>query len=940
MASFSRFNDESYKNWLKTTMSLQILKSSLGSFLENETETYHSSLRNELKGVICKSNCILKKQYSKIDDVCKDCQLWWKEILNNHNNKNGIIYWNNSKPYLWSSEKWEVAKVYMPKGNKDHNTVDQFDISAALNFMTFCSHFKKIVKEQVLKDVTHVRNQMMHSSDMKVAKKDMETHLKKIRELAKVLQDYCPELKDLQEKLIQLQKVDLNIMLEGPDSSREDIIKNILDVQKIQDLEQQVLKEKIECLASRLEEDKEPQRDKEFVGMKEFLDQNKDLLGQLGPQMEKLNTIQVKVEQHDKQLNILTGKVDQLEKNTNEPVFSVDTAKYKNHLFEKARENKWPEPVFENIRKPQGYTGQVVVNGQTFTGYHVHPNVKAAHQEVSMIALEQLSATQEGSSSLHTDQSASSTTSTANPLFFASVKVPVNTAFEGPEADSMEAAVQEAYRSLEQALTLGDTAAGSLSCSAREQIHDFFNQADCKLPEEKPVCSMESTFRCKLQISGDLTFQNPEGMSKKQHAEQAAAKEALDRLSGVLSWDLTGANGNYKGRLQELLAKLGKKPFYQPVAGPSASETSKRGAATERHFDAVPQAAVSVSICETQETSPVYTSPIPSHRKKLKTESACANPTDCQSFAVPELEKLLIMFGLEPPSVSCECFSMETKFQCSAEIHLVNYTFQNQQGYSNKKDATRKTYLIFGKALGICGANIEENQATAAVKTYFNKNLLSLPSEEFFQKEEKTHCSLTVASWSFLFEGQGESEEAAKLDICCQALSVIGPLFGCELASRVSSRSAEERLALMLEVVGQRPPLFQQAATLHKATVQLHFNAFVLESKGQNNKKSAQRQLSMRILRLLGEEETGETSKDVNERNRLDDWFKKKRIPQPIFEDTEEVLGVKATFSCRVTCSHPDWQASTEVAMTRLKEELKRRFRNLADESADHGWSG
>lgn len=50
--------------------------------------------------------------------------------------------------------------------------------------------------------------------------------------------------------------------------------------------------------------------------MKEFLDRNKDLLEQLGPHMEKFNAIQVKVEQHDQQLTVLTETVDQLVKKT------------------------------------------------------------------------------------------------------------------------------------------------------------------------------------------------------------------------------------------------------------------------------------------------------------------------------------------------------------------------------------------------------------------------------------------------------------------------------------------------------------------------------------------------------------------------------------------------------------------------------------------------
>ncbi|KAJ8350406.1 hypothetical protein SKAU_G00255360 [Synaphobranchus kaupii] len=1355
MASYSRFNDEEYKNWLKTTTSLQLLRSRLGRFLENETETFHNSLRNKLKKAICKNGCTIKNVNMKIPEVCPNCEPWRDAIRNNHNNKNGIIYWNNSKPHLWSSQKWEVAKVYMPRGNKDHNRVDQFDISAVLNFMIFCSHFKNIVKEKVLKEVTSVRNQMMHSADMKVAKKDMEKHLRTILNLVKHLQAHAPELGELEEEISQLEKTELNIMVEGQDTSRVDI-KNLVNVQKMHDLEQQVMKEKIDSLASRLEEDKELNNE-EVLGMKEFLDRNKDLLEQLGPHVEKLNAIQVKVEEHDQQLTVLSETVDQLVKKTEEPAFSAELVKYKNHLLEEAKKNKWPDPIFTEVRKPQGYIGQVLVNGHTFTGRLVHPKVKAAHQEVSMIALKQMTVrsteTEEDSSTLHhADQSAS--TSTANCLFFAAVKVPVKTVFEGPEAGSLEAAVLEAYRNLEQALNLGDTGAGSPPDGARQRVHDFFSQAGCGPPQEcysntdgkfrsklcidgdltfqnlegvskrqqaeqaaakeaflrlagvlgwdlagvnenykgrlqemlvkqghvppsyQPVFeprhtepshrgaesekslasvpiprdtvsvsniesqatpSVDSTqfpphiqkpktetpapeispvqpcnltqssdaevpvvhydkaagqanvsamtiqtnessvssancpffaavkvlvktvfegpeagsleaavleayrsleqalnpgdtgagsppdgarqrvhdffsqagcgppkecssptdgkFRAKLCIDGDLTFQNPEGMSKRQQAEQAAAKEALLRLAGVLGWDPPGVNENYKGRLQEMLVKQGHAPpSYQPVFEPRHTEPSHRGAESEKSLASVPihRAPVSVSNIESQATPSVDSTQFPPHIQKPKTETPapeispvqpcnltqssdaevpvvhydkaagqanvsamtiqtnessvssancpffaavkvlvktvfegpeagsleaavleayrslelalnpgdtgagsppdgarqrvhdffsqagcgppkeCSSPTDGkfrsklyidgdltfqnpegmskrqqaeqaaakeallrlagvlgwdppgvnenykgrlqeklakQGLALPSYQpvseprhidpshrgaapetsgadmstpqttepvskvkttrkqpvdctqrlpdrkrpkiedpdfgRMLTMFGLQSTSVKCENLSVKEKFQFTVEINLSDFTFHNQQGCNSKKDAIRKTYLIFGKAIGICEPSTEESESSKAVKQYFSQKSFHLPTEEVVENEQKKfYCSLKVASCKFSYEGQGECEETASLEVYKQALTQLSPLFGYKLPWRdCSSAEAKEKLTLMLEEASQGPPVLQKTAPRYKATVQLNLNDFTLKSKGQNNKKSAQSQL-------------------------------------------------------------------------------------------------
>lgn len=48
----------------------------------------------------------------------------------------------------------------------------------------------------------------------------------------------------------------------------------------------------------------------------DFLDQNKDLMETLGPEVNKLKEMQARVDQHEEQISNLTGRVDQLEKVT------------------------------------------------------------------------------------------------------------------------------------------------------------------------------------------------------------------------------------------------------------------------------------------------------------------------------------------------------------------------------------------------------------------------------------------------------------------------------------------------------------------------------------------------------------------------------------------------------------------------------------------------
>lgn len=68
--SYNRFTDEKYKNWLKTTESLYILRSRIQNFIEKETETYHNSLRNnpKLSRQPCESRC---KYANKVNCTCQ-----------------------------------------------------------------------------------------------------------------------------------------------------------------------------------------------------------------------------------------------------------------------------------------------------------------------------------------------------------------------------------------------------------------------------------------------------------------------------------------------------------------------------------------------------------------------------------------------------------------------------------------------------------------------------------------------------------------------------------------------------------------------------------------------------------------------------------------------------------------------------------------------------
>ncbi|XP_066562971.1 uncharacterized protein LOC136751338 isoform X2 [Amia ocellicauda] len=1142
-----RFENAKYKNWLKTTMSLQLLRSSLEDFLENETETFHSRLRSKLEERVCESRppCDSRgcgPQRTKAPQMCAACTDWKNEILSNHSSGKGIIYWNNCKPHLWSSQKWEVAKVYMPRGNKNHNNVKQFDISAILNFMKFCSHFKPMVKSDILDKVTNVRNQMMHSVDMKVPTEDMLEHQNKILELIQQLQAHVqlPELAMVEKEIKELQEMEFNIVfgeLELSSGIRSEgnvcgpeFLHTLLNAQKVQDLEQQVLKEKIEFLASRLEEDGDLLAShEELCAMKAFLDQNKDLLEQLRPQVAKLDFIEKKVEQHDQQLSILAVKLDSLEKKTDETQYSAETVRFKNHLLELAQKNRWPTPIFHEIREPKGFKGVVVVNGQRFTGVLVHSKTKSAHQEVARLALESLpqQPCPEDQSSGPTPMDlvqSETTSSTTAPVFFSSVTVVLNTevtlseedcgqgnaveaiykklavmfglevsaaggsfkqkvqeyftqaGFTQPEEilqtspdgkincklkifgpftfqcqdaatkkklaeqqaakvaltqlagvlgwdcatednykgtlqellerngmdkpsynglpkdsgtpgdttaiapvlpsaaspqrshiDSLqqklkeepvtqpvsqppamssasrlffvratvslkkvfdpyethskkEQAVKGAYKKLSVAFGLADPTSAASCTSAKKVVHEFFTKADWQLPEEMCEGPVDGSFTCKLDISGDFTFHNQEGASKKQQAEQGAAKEALCRLAGVLEWDPVCMDGNYKGRLQELLMKQGQQiPVYQqvsehcaatPVPGCQASENSRAGGDVSQPESALDYVPIATQIAQPSE--------LPPHNKMPRIES-------------PELQKLLEVLGLRPPQVNSHV-SVEKMFEYTVSVPLAGLLVTAQEASGSKKEAIRKSYLKLGQGLGLCEA--EETKATMIVKEHLKQLSYSLPTEEFSETAGKMFfCHLGVACYTLTSAGKGPCEDSAKHEASKKALAQLAHLFDWDLVAKVADGDdAVGRITTLLQGAQQKQPTFLPTSTLHKASAELHFNTFSLESKGRANvsKKSTRNAISARMLGLLGERAELDTSNSY--RNMVQEWFDQRGLERPRYEDTQEQFGAKVTFSATLECSPSDWQPSWEEADKRLAEEVQARLKYLVEE--------
>uniref|UniRef100_A0A8C2E0P0 Si:ch211-91p5.3 n=1 Tax=Cyprinus carpio TaxID=7962 RepID=A0A8C2E0P0_CYPCA len=785
--SYSRFSDENYKNWLKTTESLYILRSRIQDFIEKETETYHNSLRNKphLNGQTCTRSCKLTNK-----PVCQSCEYWKNEIIANHNGKGNSIHWDNCRPNLWPTDKWEVAKAHMPRGHNKHCKFDQFDIAAILNLMYSCKHFKNIPGKSVV-DVISVRNQMMHSPDFKVSNEDMEKHHKTVLQLAEKLQPHIPEMKDLEKKITQFHNTLDKNFNQAPcevDGQLEDL-QTMKDFQKVLDREQQAIKDRIEDFFSRFEGNQD-ENVKDMKSLMDFLDQNKDLLENLGPEVDKLKEMKAKVDEHEEQINNLTGRVDQLEKVTHDPVIPGNLLRYKNHLYEYCQSKKWPEvkfPVFTEDQESQGYRGKVTVNGQSFIGRKVFNDKKAAHQEVAYIALELLKlqeeSTDEPSSSV-IQPDASSSSSSGIP-FFGKVTVDLDREVVSDRCSSKEEATEAAYKVLWESFRISAPVEGQ---TYKSVTMEYFNTNGFPKPLED---FDDNTTICKLKLVGLFNFYDKDGSTKKKHAEQQAAKVALQHLSGILNYaPISDTEKNFKGVLKERLEMLGlKNPVY---------DTDNKAEASEEPINISSDlitSTVSISQAEVKDHT--------------ESEIISSSPSCQESVRVP------VPVQPDPPDSSSPASQREKpRNECPGITFFSKVTVDLNQEVvsdrcSSKEEATEAAYKVLSERFHICAPAEAGQTYRTGIMEYFNIPDLQKPTEEFFDDENTTVCKLKLNGPLIFYDKDGSTKKKyAEQQAAKVALQHLSGILNCAPISD-TEQNFKGVLKERLEMLGLKNPIYE-----------------------------------------------------------------------------------------------------------------------------------
>ncbi|XP_066268313.1 NLR family CARD domain-containing protein 3-like [Branchiostoma lanceolatum] len=301
MSWTDRHNNPGYKNWLRVGIALLETRDGLA----NVTLQAARELQAELVAKLGRSveNCTCNPKKGK---TCKDCEPWRQELETYYTGEAARIGWTNCTPSKWSKEPWEVAKVFMPKGQLADNTgPEKSDPSALLNFLVFCYYCKKyVIRVESSKKVIEVRNQAMHSKDLTFDHQTFNNHMDKLLRLMRdpnLVSD--PAAQKAAEEISKIKKEEFHL---GADKACMDAEVRVLkDVMGEHTRQLQLHQEELEDHGTRLET-LEQSIPEVLKTVKALLDSNDDLRHSVPDLAAELFSM---LEQHQYRINKAEGDI-------------------------------------------------------------------------------------------------------------------------------------------------------------------------------------------------------------------------------------------------------------------------------------------------------------------------------------------------------------------------------------------------------------------------------------------------------------------------------------------------------------------------------------------------------------------------------------------------------------------------------------------------------
>ncbi|XP_052218473.1 uncharacterized protein LOC127836083 isoform X2 [Dreissena polymorpha] len=249
------FTEKERTNWLKAWLAVDIAKSGLEQFAENEAKSVHINIYNNVLSSVpapavcnlcntanllqCPTQGICNKRGAKsactaMHDTaakqprpCPDnvCNKVLNEIEKQH--KYAIPSWKNTTATLWASTPWQIAKAYLPPdGYSGKSSIQDTDFNGIISFMMNCKHFNtkfsfpiaagKNSPPCLLTKARDIGRIVRHSSQCKLTDADLQDIFKTLTNLLSdptcLAQDVASQ--EAVKKLAKLQNDGLKITTE------------------------------------------------------------------------------------------------------------------------------------------------------------------------------------------------------------------------------------------------------------------------------------------------------------------------------------------------------------------------------------------------------------------------------------------------------------------------------------------------------------------------------------------------------------------------------------------------------------------------------------------------------------------------------------------------------------------------------------------------------
>ncbi|XP_049622853.1 uncharacterized protein CXorf38 homolog [Suncus etruscus] len=292
----ARLNCVEYKNWVKAGHCLLLLRGCLQGFVGREVLAFHRGLLAAAPGLGPRASCLsgsrCHPRARQFQPQCPLCTEWKREILKHHTNGNGDVHWGNCRPGRWPFDAWEVAKAFMPRGLTDKTGPEDCDAAALLSLINSCDHF--IVDRKKVTEVIRCRNEIMHSTEMKVSSVWLREFQMKIQNFLNEFKN-IPEIVAVYSRIEQLLSSDWAVLM--PEEDLPDGLANETEIclseKQVNEIEIELLQEKLqELYLQAIEQEALPEEIlNRLEGVREFLRNNEDLSHGVAENLQKLTDL-------------------------------------------------------------------------------------------------------------------------------------------------------------------------------------------------------------------------------------------------------------------------------------------------------------------------------------------------------------------------------------------------------------------------------------------------------------------------------------------------------------------------------------------------------------------------------------------------------------------------------------------------------------------------